>query len=116
MENPELDELRNNYAIPKNAIKDATRMRQMSGFFFWAAWACVTQRPDSEISYTHNWPPEELVGNKPTGNLLIWTGVSIILLLIGVGGMVFYHARLKEDHMPEMRLKILDEASITPSC
>lgn len=116
MENPELDELRNNYAIPKNAIKDPTRMRQMSGFFFWATWACVTERPDSDISYTHNWPPEELVGNKPTGNLLIWTGVSIILLLIGVGGMVFYHARLREDHMPEMPVEDpLMRQILTPS-
>src|SRR5680860_1894440 len=94
--------LRANYAIPKNSIKDQARMRQMSGFFFWATWACVTERPGSDITYTHNWPPEDLVGNKATGSLLIWTGVSIVLLLIGIAGMVFYHARLREDEAPEM--------------
>ncbi|MEX2594290.1 MAG: nitric-oxide reductase large subunit [Anditalea sp.] len=116
MENPELDELRANYAIPKNSIKDEARMRQMSGFFFWATWACVTERPGSDITYTHNWPPEELVGNKPTGDLLIWTGVSIILLLIGIALMVFYHASLREEEEPEMPVEDpLMRQTLTPS-
>lgn len=34
MNDPKLDELRNNYAIPENSIKDETRMRQMTGFSF----------------------------------------------------------------------------------
>lgn len=116
MENPELDELRTHYAIPKNSIKDKGRMRQMSGFFFWATWACVTERPGSDITYTNNWPAEDLVGNKPTGDLLIWTGVSITLLLIGIAGMVFYHARLKEEEEPEMPVEDpLMRQTVTPS-
>ncbi|MEG9327140.1 nitric-oxide reductase large subunit [Salinimicrobium catena] len=116
MENPELDELRNYYAIPKNAIKDEGRMRQMSAFFFWATWATVTERPGSDVTYTHNWPPEELVGNKPTGDLLIWTGFSIILLLFGIGVMVFYHAKMKAEHSPEMPVEDpLMRQTITPS-
>lgn len=116
MENSELDELRANYAIPKNSIKDEARMRQMSGFFFWATWACVTERPGSDVTYTHNWPPEELVGNKPTGDLLIWTGVSIILLLAGIAGMVFYHARMKKEEEPEMPVEDpLMRQTLTPS-
>lgn len=116
MENPELDELRSYYAIPKNAIKDEGRMNQMSGFFFWASWACVTERPGSEVSYTHNWPPDEIIGNKATGDLLIWTGFSIILLLVGIGIMVFYHARMKEEEEPEMPVEDpLMRQIITPS-
>ena len=116
MDNPELNELRNNYAIPKNAIKDTKRMRQMTGFFFWATWACTTERPESNITYTHNWPSEPLVGNKPSGDILVWTGVSIILLLIGVAVMVFYHARLREEDEPEMpAVDPLMRQTITPS-
>ncbi len=116
MENPELDELRTQYAIPKNSIKSKNRMRQMSGFFFWATWACVTERPGSNITYTNNWPAEDLVGNKPTGDLLIWTGVSIIFLLVGIGLMVFYHARLKEEKDPEMPVEDpLMRQTVTPS-
>lgn len=116
MENPELDELRNYYAIPKNSIKDEARMQQMAGFFFWATWATVTERPGGEVSYTHNWPPDELVGNKATGDLLIWTGFSIILLLVGIGLMVFYHARMKEEEDPERPVEDpLMKQTITPS-
>lgn len=116
MENPELDALRTHYSIPKNSIKDKSRMRQMSSFFFWATWACVTERPGSDITYTNNWPAEDLVGNKPTGDLLIWTGVSITLLLIGIAGMVFYHAKLKEEDEPEMPIEDpLMRQTVTPS-
>ena len=116
MENPELDELRANYAIPKNAIKDEGRMRQMSSFFFWATWATVTERPGSDVTYTHNWPPEELVGNKPTGDLLIWTGFSIILLLLGIGIMVFYHVKMKSEEEVDMPVEDpLMKQKITPS-
>ncbi len=116
MENPAMDELRTGYAIPKNSIKDKVRMRQMSGFFFWATWACVTNRPGSNVSYTNNWPAEDLVGNRPTSDLLIWTGVSITLLLIGIGGMVFYHARLKEEDELERPVEDpLMRQKITPS-
>ncbi len=115
MSNPEMDEIRANYAIPKNSIKDEARMRQMSSFFFWASWACVTQRPNEDITYTHNWPPEKLVGNVATGSLLVWTGVSIILLLIGIGIMVFYHARSKEEE-PETPVEDpLMQQQLTPS-
>ncbi|WP_373055925.1 nitric-oxide reductase large subunit [Zunongwangia sp. H14] len=116
MENPELDELRSNYAIPKNSIKDEQRMQQMNAFFFWASWAAITERPGNEVTYTHNWPADDLIGNKATGDLIIWTGFSIILLLFGIGIMIFYHARMKEEDEPEMpREDPLMRQTITPS-
>ena len=116
MNDASLDELRSYYAIPKNAVKDEARMRQMSSFFFWATWATVTERPGSDVTYTHNWPPEELVGNKPTGDLLIWTGFSIVLLIFGVGIMVFYHAKMKHDEELDLPVKDpLMSQTITPS-
>ena len=85
MNDPALDKLRSDYAIPKNAIKDEGRMEKMAQFFFWASWACVTERPGETITYTHNWPNDAQIGNVPTGDLVIWTGFSIIMLLIGIG-------------------------------
>ena len=41
----------------------------------------MTDRVGSEISYTNNWPPEELVDNKPTSALILWTGFSVIMLI-----------------------------------
>ncbi|MDX9791147.1 MAG: nitric-oxide reductase large subunit [Candidatus Kapaibacterium sp.] len=98
MDDPEYLELRDAYAMKDNTIKDPERMVKLNAFFFWTAWAAVTQRPEKEISYTNNWPPEELVDNKPAGSLLLWTGFSVIMLIAGIGGMIYIHASTKEDH------------------
>jgi len=92
--------LREAYAIPANTVKSQERMDKMNAFFFWATWATVTNRPGQEITYTNNWPPEELVGNKPTSALLLWTGFSVIILLAGIGWMGWFYAsnRGKEEH------------------
>lgn len=92
MNDPALSQLRKDYAIPANTIKDDARMHEMNAFFFWAAWSCITDRPGSDITYTNNWPPDKTIGNVPTSSLLIWTGFSIIMLLIGIGLVAFYHA------------------------
>ncbi len=92
---------RDAYAIPANSIPDPNRREAIAAFFFWTSWACVTNRPGSEtepgdpltgITYTQNWPPESLVGNRPTGSILIWSVVSVVLLLAGIGGLAWYFA------------------------
>jgi len=84
---------RSAYAIPENTIKDDVAMKKMNAFFFWASWACVTERPGKDITYTNNWPGDELVGNHPTGKHFFWTMFSIVMLLLGVGLLSFYYAR-----------------------
>lgn len=108
MNDPALESLRQAYSIPQNSIKTEERMRQMNNFFFWASWTCVTERPGEKVSYTNNWPPDELVGNRPTGQLLIWTGFSVILLLVGIGVLAFYHAANKEEDEGEESLPVQD--------
>lgn len=116
MDSPEFDQLRKDYAIPKNAIKDVEKMRKMSAFFFWATWATVTERPNSDISYTHNWPADELVGNKATTDLMAWSGVSIILLILCIGLLVFYHAKSGQDeNLPTPAEDPLLKQGMTPS-
>lgn len=108
MDDPALDHLRDAYAIPANSIKDAGRMAQMNAFFFWTSWAAVTNRPGSDVTYTNNWPPDELVGNKPTGSLILWTGFSVILLIAGIGLLAFYYASNREDEMDQDNLPAQD--------
>ncbi len=95
--NPEMAEERDAYSIPENSLKDPERVNQVNVFFFWISWACVTERPGKEITYTNNWPPEELVGNRPTGSLLLWTGFSVIMLIAGIGLMGWFYARRREE-------------------
>ncbi|MBN8624734.1 MAG: nitric-oxide reductase large subunit [Planctomycetes bacterium] len=85
------------YAIPKGAVSDPDRQKKLSAFFFWTSWATVTNRPGLTVSYTQNWPHEPLVGNVPTGESVVWTGVSIIMLLAGISAMVWWHAARKSE-------------------
>jgi nitric oxide reductase subunit B len=79
------------YAIPAGAVTDESRLRRLSAFFFWSAWAASTNRPDDDITYTNNWPYEPLIGNRPTGEAVVWTGVSIIMLLAGISAMAWWY-------------------------
>ena len=80
------------YAVQRNAQPDANKLRQLNSFFFWTSWASATNRPNNTISYTSNFPSEPLVGNVPTSSAIVWTGVSVIMLLAGIGWMVWYYA------------------------
>ncbi len=83
---------RSDYAIPQGAMSDPAKLRQMSAFFWWTSWAASTNRPGTNVTYTQNWPHEPLIGNEPTGGAIVWSVVSFILLLAGVGAMVWYFA------------------------
>ncbi|HOL72973.1 MAG TPA: nitric-oxide reductase large subunit [Bryobacteraceae bacterium] len=89
------------YAIPAGTVNDPQRMRQLAAFIFWTAWASAANRPGDDVSYTHNWPHEPLVGNRPTGESVLWTGVSIIMLLAGICALVWWNvAQQKEEPLP----------------
>ncbi|MBG0859964.1 MAG: nitric-oxide reductase large subunit [Bacteroidales bacterium] len=92
-----LEKEREAYAIPANTIKDQDRMHALNAFFFWAAWACTTNRPGSDITYTSNWPPDQTIGNTPTPGIVLWTGFSVIMLLVGIGLLAYYNAKNRSD-------------------
>ncbi|HWH70477.1 MAG TPA: nitric-oxide reductase large subunit, partial [Candidatus Sulfotelmatobacter sp.] len=98
--------LRKAYAIPANSIKTPERQRLMNAFFFWTAWACGTERPGSQITYTQNWPAEPLIDNQPTSAIVVWSIISVVALLAGVGAMVWYSA--------SQRHKAQDETADVP--
>ncbi len=85
------------YAIQKGAQTDPDRMRKLVTFFFWTSWASATNRPNDKISYTSNFPSEPLVANVPTSSSIIWTGVSVIFLIAGIGAMVWFYAGWHKD-------------------
>lgn len=85
------------YAIQKDAQSDPVKLRQLNSFFFWTAWASAANRPGNTISYTSNFPSEPLVGNVPTSSAIVWTGVSVILLIAGIGGMVWFYAGWRKE-------------------
>jgi nitric oxide reductase subunit B len=86
------------YAIPRGAITDPAALRDLAAFFWWTSWASVTERPGETVTYTQNWPHEPLVGNRPTGSSLVWSVISFVLLLAGIGGLVWYQGSREEQH------------------
>jgi len=67
------------------AISDPEEIRQLTAYFAWTAWAASALRPGEDYSYTNNWPPEPLVDNEPTANVVVWSVLSLIALLGGIG-------------------------------
>ena len=67
------------------AITDGGQIRQLTAFFSWSAWAAAANRPGLSYSYTNNWPPEPLVNNQATPETLVWSVLSLVALLGGIG-------------------------------
>ncbi|MEA9355101.1 nitric-oxide reductase large subunit [Bacteriovorax sp. PP10] len=107
-DDPALHELREAYALPKNIISDKEKIKKLTKFFFWSSWAASTNRPGDNISYTNNWPHEKLVNNVPTSSLIIWTGVSVIVLLMGIGLLAYYYAHEEKNEFTEETLPAVD--------
>jgi nitric oxide reductase subunit B len=80
------------YAIPQGALTDPARQQQMAAFFWWTAWAAGTERPGSTVTYTNNWPHEPLIANEPTPGAILWSILSFVGLLAGIGGLVWWYS------------------------
>ena len=94
---PEMSGLRESYAMPPDTVATRQRRIDLTAFFFWATWACATERPGREITYTNNWPPEDLIGNRPTGLIVLVSVGSFVLLLGGIGGLAWFYAATRND-------------------
>ncbi len=79
--------------LQSGIVKSDEDGRQVASFFAWLAWAAGTNRPDGTHTYTSNWPFDPLVGNRPLPGALIWSIVSVILLLLGIAGAIFLYQR-----------------------
>jgi len=70
-------------------IKDPSEVEALTAYFAWATWATVANRPGKDYSYTNNWPYEPLVGNRPSSSTYLWSALSLITLLCGIGAILF---------------------------
>jgi nitric oxide reductase subunit B len=114
---PALQTLRENYAMKENTVGDPQRRAALAAFVHWTAWAAVTERPDSNVTYTSNWPSDPLVGNTPTSGIFLWSVFSVLFLIAGIAALVWYHAAHEgdvENATPPVR-NPLEGLAITPS-
>lgn len=115
-DDPAFESLREQYAIHNNPVPDAERRAMLTGFFFWTSWAAAAERPGSDITYTANWPHEPLIDNTPTTGTAMWSIGSVILLLAGIGALLWYQAAQKTEPLPvPPKSDPLLQIKVTPS-
>jgi nitric oxide reductase subunit B len=81
------------YGLRSGAITDPTDTRNLTAYFAWSAWCASTLRPGLDYSYTNNWPPEPLVDNHVTADAVVWSVLSLITLLGGIGLLLAAYGR-----------------------
>ena len=109
--------LRETYAMKNATVDTPEHRRQLTAFFFWTAWAAVTDRPGSNVSYTNNWPYDPLVGNGPTPDAFLWTVFSVLFMIAGIGLLGWHYAvyRDKQGSPAPPKDDPLRGIAITPS-
>jgi nitric oxide reductase subunit B len=72
------------HSIPRGWFTDETQIRNVTAFFAWTAWAASANRPNAPFSYTANFPHDDLIGNQVPAQFLIWSIVSVIVLIAAI--------------------------------
>jgi len=108
------------FGLRPKAIRDPEDIRELTAFFSWSAWSASTTRPGHPYSYTNNWPPEPLVDNHATADSVVWSVLSLVVLLGGIGLMLAAYGRwnLLGWHGREQQglsFRAPDEVLLTPS-
>ncbi|MGD0772486.1 MAG: cbb3-type cytochrome c oxidase subunit I, partial [Candidatus Solibacter sp.] len=75
--------------LPANYIQNPAEQRALTAYFAWAAWATTANRPGKDYSYTNNWPYEPIAGNRPSTEAYVWSALSLVTLLSGLGLILF---------------------------
>ena len=98
-DNSKAEALREAFAIPDQPLgpEPDQDIRALLCWWWWTAWAASTVRPNDTVTYTSNWPHEPLVGNKPTSSTFVWTFVSVVLLIAGIGVLCWFFLREREE-------------------
>lgn len=87
----------------------------VASFFAWLSWAAVALRPGETTSYTINWPYDPLVGNVPTPDMVIWSIISVGLLIFALGLVLYFYNRFMREEDYTAKLVVLAEPSPTSS-
>jgi nitric oxide reductase subunit B len=77
-------------------IADRAEIDAVAAYVAWSAWVATAPRPGTDHSYTNNWPPDPAIGNTPTADTVLWSALSLIALLAGIGATMFAFGRWKK--------------------
>ncbi|MBV5261290.1 nitric-oxide reductase large subunit [Synechococcus moorigangaii CMS01] len=79
------------HSIPSGWFTDDGQIRDVTAFFSWTAWAAAANRPNAPFSYTANFPHDDLIGNQAPSQFVIWSIVSVIVLIAAIAFFLFVY-------------------------
>ena len=109
---------REHFAMKDNTLPDLQARKDLTKFFFWTAWTASAERPNTNASYTNNWPHEPLINNVPTPENVVWSIASVVFLIAGIGFVVWiwsFKKREDEQDPPIPEVDPLTKLQLTPS-
>ncbi|OBX04233.1 nitric oxide reductase large subunit [Gallibacterium genomosp. 3] len=117
-DDPTMLSTRESFAMKDNTLPNLEARQHLTEFFFWTAWAASTDRPNAEATYTNNWPHEPLINNVPTTENIMWSLISVVCLIAGVGFLVWGYSFLRNHQNQEPTPPATDpllKLNLTPS-
>ncbi|HEX5008881.1 MAG TPA: cbb3-type cytochrome c oxidase subunit I [Planctomycetota bacterium] len=63
-------------------VAQGDAVRQLAAFFWWTSWLAGVERPEGGSTYTNNWPFDPAAGNVAGSAPMLWSGVSVAVLLL----------------------------------
>ncbi|MCW9709469.1 nitric-oxide reductase large subunit [Avibacterium sp. 21-586] len=117
-DDPQFKLTRDHFAMKDNTLPELSHRQDLTKFFFWTAWTASANRPNTEATYTNNWPHEPLINNVPTAENIVWSIASIVFLILGIGTMVWvWSFKKKEDEQDPVPAAVdpLTKIQLTPS-
>jgi nitric oxide reductase subunit B len=85
------DRLRRNDSVAGYSMAHSLNAQEaaaVADFLIYSAMTTVARRPDSNLSWTANWPPEPIAGNQPSVSALTWTLIALGVLILGIGAVL----------------------------
>lgn len=115
-DDPSMVTTREHFAMKNNTLPSEEARKKLTNFFFWTAWSASANRPGETFTYTNNWPHEPLIYNVPTTENYVWSFTSIVLLLAGIGLLMWGYSFLtKHEEVQAPTEDPLSKFQLTPS-
>lgn len=115
-DDPSMVKTREHFAMKNNTLPSEEARKKLTNFFFWTAWSASANRPGEDFTYTNNWPHEPLIDNVPTTENYVWSFASIVLLLAGIGLLLWGYSFLtKHEEVQAPAEDPLSKLVLTPS-
>lgn len=103
--------------VPEEQIPTTEEAEQFADFALWTAWIAHTDRPDSDVTFTNNWPYSPDAGNEAPGPVMTWSVIAMVLLVAGAGITIWLYqtVSLPEPSTKGMTIPHPREIDLTPS-